>query len=111
MASATPYRVETRRGEPIHVLDRTLIPVARVVSTAQNRGTIGKEALNGNGWVFVRARPLAVIETRRGHERVIRVHDVTRTILLQMALFCAVVSFVSVLLIARTHRRHKRDHR
>ncbi|MBN1640645.1 MAG: hypothetical protein JXA09_05360 [Anaerolineae bacterium] len=100
MGHATPHRVVTCQGEPVRVLGRTLTPVARVLSRARHHGTVREHAVDGHGWVTVHARPIRVIETHEGQERVLAIPDATRAAILQMALVSLAVSLASIALIA-----------
>jgi hypothetical protein len=67
-----------------------------------------EHAVDGHGWVVVRARPIQVIETRNGHERVLPVADVTRLAIRQMALAAIAIAFLSLALIAFSRRKRHR---
>ena len=70
-------RVKTVRGEPYNVGGRELIPVVRVVSFGQARGTVGTRHVGGRGGGFVWIKPLAVIEVTPDGERRIPIQDGT----------------------------------
>ena len=99
MMELGPFRVETVKGHTVAVFDRTLTPVARVASWVKHRGTIRKASLEGKGWGVAWVRPVAVIETRDGHERVLLVDDVTHKLLGRMALVALAISAVAAVLI------------
>lgn len=94
-----PIRVKTLVGEPVHVASRTLTPVTRVTAVVRHRGTIRQTTVEGRGQGWASIRPLAVIETRDGLERVFRVWDVTRVLLIQMAIVALVVPIIAMVLI------------
>ena len=77
MAKMGPVQAKMVHGEPIQVGDRTLIPVARVVSFGQARGMVGKSRYGGWGWGFVWVRPVAVLEKTLQGQRCIRIVDGT----------------------------------
>ncbi len=99
MIELGPFRVETVKGRAVTVFDRTLTPVARVVSGVRHRGTIRDSSLEGRGWGVALVRPVAAIETRDGVERVLPVDDVTRKLLGRMALVALATSAVAMVLI------------
>ena len=70
-------RVKTVRGDPYHVGERELIPVARVVSFGRARGMVGTRRVSGWGGGFVWVKPLAVIEVTPDGERRIPIQDGT----------------------------------
>jgi uncharacterized spore protein YtfJ len=71
VAKIGPLQVKTVHGEPIHVDERVLIPVVRVVSFGQARATIGGTGYGGWGTGFVRVQPVAVLEeTPHGRRRI-----------------------------------------
>jgi hypothetical protein len=70
-------RVQTVRGEPYRIGDRTLIPVARVVSFGRARGTVRAEGVSGWGAGFVRVTPAMLIEQTPEGERRIALYDAT----------------------------------
>ena len=110
MVGMGPIRVETVRGEPIRVYDRTLTPVARVVSAIGHRGTIREAGIEGVGWGVAYVQPLQVIEERDGVERPLLIPDVTGNVLRQMALVAVVISLVAtVLIIANRLTRGRRS--
>lgn len=70
-------RVRTVRGEPYNVGGRELIPVVRVISFGQARGTVGARQVGGRGAGFVWIKPLALIEVTPDGERRIPIQDGT----------------------------------
>jgi uncharacterized spore protein YtfJ len=64
-----PFRIETVRGQPVHVGERTLIPVARIVSFGKARGTIGTDRIGGWGVGFAWVTPVAIVEETPEGER------------------------------------------
>ena len=70
-------RVRTVRGDPYKVGGRELIPVVRVISFGQTRGTVGSRQVGGRGTGFVWIKPLAVIEVTPSGEHRIPIQDGT----------------------------------
>jgi hypothetical protein len=105
-ARQKPYRVETVRGEPYRVGDRTLVPEARIVSYGRARATIGDNNVGGWAAGFVQATPLAVVEQTGEGERRIAVTDVTaRTINLLLGTALAMtVAFTAIRCLVRSRR-------
>jgi uncharacterized spore protein YtfJ len=71
------FRIETVRGQPVHVGERTLIPVARIVSFGRARGTIGADRIGGWGAGFAWVTPVAVVEETPEGERCTPIADET----------------------------------
>lgn len=94
-----PVTVETMRGKPIPVLDRTITPVVRLVSATRHRGTIRKAQVEGEAWGVVLTRPVAIVEEWRGAARVLDIPDVTRRVLVSMALVGALFPLLSLVLV------------
>jgi len=88
------------QGTPIHVYDRTLTPVVRVVSMVRRRGTIGQHSVEGVGGGFVCVRPVGVVERRNGETREVPIADVTGSMLRQMALVATAIPLVALALIS-----------
>ena len=103
-----PFRVETAKGHTVAVFDRTLTPVARVVSGVRHRGTIRKANLEGKGWGVALIQPVAVIEARDGVERILPLDDVTHKLLGRMALVALAISALATVLIV-TNRLLRND--
>ena len=95
----SPYQVHTVRGTPIHALDRTLVPVARVISATRHRATIRERAIEGRGSAIVRVRPLHVIEAHGDSNTVVPILDVTAHIIAAMVLAATGVALISLALI------------
>jgi uncharacterized spore protein YtfJ len=72
-----PLRVQTVRGEPYRIGERTLIPVARVVSFGKARGTVRGGGISGRAAGFVRITPVMLIEQAPEGERRIALYDAT----------------------------------
>jgi hypothetical protein len=92
--------VETLRGTPIHTMGRTLVPVARVISTATHRATIRQHTVEGKGSAIVQVRPLQLIELRRDQDIVLPIQDLTARTIIAMALMAVAIALVSVAFIA-----------
>jgi len=99
-----PYRLETVRGTPIHVLGRTLVPVARVLSVTRPSATIHERGVEGGGLGVACVRPLRVVEVSGDQERVLPIQDLTARTIAAMALVAAAIALVSLVLIV-TNRR------
>ena len=101
MQGSSPFQVKRVRGTPIQVFGRTLTPVARVVSAAKHRGTIGRGQFEGAGWGMAYVQPLAVIESvdplaRDGDGRTVPIPDATATVLRQMATMAFVLPVLCI---------------
>ena len=64
-------------GQPIRVGARELVPVVRVTTHGQRRAHVGTNEFAGQGWGFVRLRPVAILERSAGGERHIPIQDST----------------------------------
>jgi uncharacterized spore protein YtfJ len=103
-----PLRVETVRGEPYHVAGKKLIPVARILSFGQGRGTLRLDRLEGWGVGFIRVSPRAVIvETEEG-EAYLPLVDTTAEALRGMVL-AAVALTLALALVRWAVRRLRQD--
>jgi uncharacterized spore protein YtfJ len=99
MGRTGPVAVETVRGRPVEVYGRTLVPVARVVSTRGRQGTIRQARVEGSGWGTALVRPVEVIEESAEGVRVLPIYDQTRAVLRQMALVGAAIPLLAVALV------------
>jgi hypothetical protein len=99
MTSIGPVKVSIIRGSPIRTLDRTLVPLARLVSAHGHRGIVRGDSVEGTGWRAEFVRPLAVVEDRGGTAHVLPIPDKTSTVLWQMALVAFVVPIMAAVLI------------
>jgi len=79
-----PLRVQTARGEPLEVMGRILIPVARITSFGKGRATVGRDGVQGWAAAFCRVAPQAVIEEAEGGEHYVAITDATQSILRRM---------------------------
>jgi hypothetical protein len=102
-----PYRIEVVQGEPYHVEERMLVPVARITSYGRGRATIGTRNIGGWGLGLAQVKPLAVIEqTAEGERRIAIVDATTRTLRLLLAMAVAMtVLFGGVRCLVRFRRR------
>jgi uncharacterized spore protein YtfJ len=100
-------RIETVRGEPIHIQGRSLTPEARIVSFGRARGTIGSQRIGGWATGFAHITPLAVIEETGEGERRIATTDATAMALwgLLGAAMAIVLFFPTIRWLARRARR------
>ena len=99
MVRMEPMVVEETHGTPVSVYGRTLTPVCRVASRLRRRGTIEAARVEARGWGGVIARPVAVMEEQNGEERSLPIHDVTASMLRQMAWVGVAVSAAAVALV------------
>jgi len=102
-----PLRVETVRGEAYQVAGKKLIPVARIVSFGQGRGTLRLDRVEGWAAGFARVSPKAVIvETEEG-EVYLPLVDSTAEALRGMVLTALAVT-LALALVRRVVRRLRR---
>jgi hypothetical protein len=110
MAGMGPIKIDAKiiRGSPVHVLDRVLTPIARLITAHRQRGTIRAASVEGRSWGVSFVQPLAVVEERGGREHVLLIPDRTKTVLRQMAIVAVVIPVVAIALIAanRLARSH-----
>ena len=99
MSRGGPVAVEIIRGKPIPVLDRTITPIVRLVSAERHRGAIRKAQVEGEAWGVALARPVAIVEERYGQLRVLDIPDVTRRVLVSIALVAALFPLLSLVLV------------
>jgi uncharacterized spore protein YtfJ len=76
-----PLATAVVEGEPIRVSERELVPVVRVTTYARRRAFVGSDRLAGQGWGFVRLRPIAILERSETGERRIPLKDKTAQML------------------------------
>jgi len=69
--------IETIEGKPIQVGERGLVPLVQVTTRGQRRALVGADRVTGEGWGFVRLRPIAVLERSAGGERRLPIQDRT----------------------------------
>jgi uncharacterized spore protein YtfJ len=69
--------IEVVEGEPIRVGERELVPVVRVTTRGRRRAAVGSGRLAGQGWGFVRLRPVAILERSEAGERRFPIRDKT----------------------------------
>jgi uncharacterized spore protein YtfJ len=100
------FRARTVCGEPYQVYGKRLVPVARIVSFGQGKGTIGSKQVSGRGAGFVFTSPLALeMQTADGECR-IAIRDATATAL--RSLFVAAVVITVLLTAIRCMVRRRR---
>ena len=99
MSRGSPVVVETVWGKPIPVLDRTITPVVRRISSTRHRATIKKEFVEGEARGVVLISPVAVVEERYSQVRVLDIPDVTRRVLVSMALIATLLPLLSLALV------------
>jgi len=99
------FRIETVRGEPYHVGERTLIPVARIMTFGKARGTIGAHGVSGWGGGFVQVTPLSILEQTADGKRSIPIIDATATARRSLlgAALAIVLLFAVIRWLARRH--------
>lgn len=94
-----PLRMRIIHGEPVHVLGRTLTPIARIISGGEHEGTVRPGHVNGEGWAMASIKPLKVIEECDGRTRTLPIPDVTGEALRRMLIISVVVAVVSTVFI------------
>jgi len=101
---------EIVEGEPIHIGERELIPVARVATYVRRRAFVGDGQLAGQGRGFVRIQPIAIIERDGESERRILIRDRTAQTLggLLLAAFIIPLLLAVAVRLARNSRRKSR---
>ena len=72
-----PVMSEMIAGEPIQVGERRLVPLLQVTTRGQRRALVGADRVTGEGWGFVRLRPVALLEQSEGGERRLPIHNKT----------------------------------
>jgi hypothetical protein len=72
-----PAGTEVVEGEPIQVGERELVPLVRVTTRVQRRAFVGTDRVSGEGWGFVRLRPVAILERSEPGERRLSIPDKT----------------------------------
>lgn len=70
-------RLKTVRGASLHVADRKLTPMARVLSWGRARGTFGSKQLSGWAGAFASITPVAVIIEDGDGEQRLSINDTT----------------------------------
>ena len=68
---------EVVQGEPVQVGDRELVPLVRVTTHLRRRAFVGTDRTSGDGWGFVRLRPVAILERSETGERRLSIPDRT----------------------------------
>lgn len=117
---ATPASASTKTvfGEPMHVGDRTIVPVARVGGSfglgfgrgtrpAPGEGAGEAQGSGGGGGATMSARPVAVIEISPDKVRVKPIVDVTRIVTGAMLLVAWNVFWITLTVRAVQGRRHR----
>jgi uncharacterized spore protein YtfJ len=87
-----PFRIKTVRGEPYTIGERTLIPVARILSYGRARATIGTRRLGGWAGGFIRVTPRAIVEQTPEGERRIAIGDATGALIGRMLAMVVVIT-------------------
>ena len=64
-------------GEPIQVGEHELVPLVRVTTRVRRRAFVGTDRVSGEGWGFVRLRPVAILERSETGERRLSIPDKT----------------------------------
>jgi uncharacterized spore protein YtfJ len=100
------------QGEAYRIGDRTLIPVAKIVSFGKAKGTVGTNQIEGWGGGFVRITPLSILEETAEGQRCIPITDMTATALRrQVGAAVAIILFFTVVqgLVRRWRRTRAED--
>jgi uncharacterized spore protein YtfJ len=102
--------VETLEGQPIHVGDKAIVPVARAISCRV--GSVdrarGGPAAGGGGGGFVLVQPVAVLESTPAGMRRIPIRDVILQVVGGMAL-AALALPLALGILARLMSRHHQE--
>lgn len=85
-------------GEPIRLGERSLVPVADIVTFGRARATIGSRSTGGWGWGAARITPRAAIVQEAGGEGRVEIVDATARLVCQLAIM-AVVSSVALAMV------------
>jgi len=93
-------------GEPMVLGERSLVPVADIVTLGRARGTIGKNWVHGQGWGAAQVTPRAVIVQEAGGEGRVEIVDATARLICRLAAAALLTS--AALALARRLLRHRR---
>ena len=77
VARKSPWVTEVVEGRPIRVGERELVPLVRVTTRVRRHAHLGAGQSGGQGWGFVRLRPVAVLERSAAGERQFPIQDRT----------------------------------
>jgi len=102
-----PVVSEVVQGKPIQVGERELVPLVRVTSRVRRRALVGTDRVAGEGWGFVRLRPVAILERSEAGERRFSIPDRTAQALSGFLL----AAFIMPLLLAVAVRLAKAEWR
>jgi len=98
-----PLTSEFVEGKPIHVGERELVPLVRVTTYARRRAFIGNDRLAGQGWGFVRLRPVAIVERGEAGERRIPIQDKTAQALSGLLLAAFIIPLLLAVAVRLAH--------
>lgn len=103
-------------GKAIRVGGRELAPLVRVTGRVQRQALVGSDQLSGQGWGFVRMRPVAILERSEAGERRIPIRDKTAQVLgglllaaLIIPLLAAVVCLARKVSLVELNSRRRSD--
>lgn len=96
-------RTERVHGDPIHIGDQRIIPLAQRTTGVRYQATLGSY-VTARGGGFMSLRPLGVIVQKEGSERFLRVRNPTAQALMGI-LIVAVVVPVLLMIAIRLARR------
>jgi hypothetical protein len=82
-----PIRYEILRGDRISAGNGRQVAVVRALSFTRRRAMVGQERVGAQGLVWVRLRPLALMDERHGIRRIMLIPDPTRWALALILLY------------------------
>jgi uncharacterized spore protein YtfJ len=93
-----PFRVQTVRGKPWDVAGRRLVPVARIITFGQGRGTIRRDRVEGWAGGFVQVVPLGVVEETDQGQRYVAISDATEASLRRILASAVIMTLLFMVL-------------
>lgn len=79
-------------GQPMTLGERSLAPVADIVTLGRARGTVGQNSVSGWGWGAAQVMPRAVIVQEAGGEGRVEIVDETARVVRRLAAAALVAS-------------------
>ena len=95
---------EIIEGEPIRVEGRELVPIVQVTSRGRRQAVVGTHRLAGQGWGWVRLRPVAILERSEAGVRRYPIPDSTARVLSRLFLVAVIVPLLLGLVVWVTGR-------
>jgi len=93
------WHTEMIEGSPIPVGEKTLTPVARVVSFGRRQATVGTRGMGGYGGGLVWIKPVAVVEHSPDGTRRLPIPDATGAALLRLFTVALLIPLVCWLMV------------